>query len=391
MSLPKRVMSSAVICLGIAWGPVTADVMIEQKMDMEGRGNFANFSSSGIVKTYVSGMKSRTEENLKSNSRLMGFMAGDENGISISRLDKSVLWNLDPDKRQYREMTFEEMRSAMQQANQQMAKLQSSGALPVREEDCQWSDAHVNVDKTGEKKRFANVKAQKYLITATETCTVPSSGQVCKITWEMETWMAKRMPGARELNGYARALAGELGLDTVNSPAHGASVGMTSLFGDGWDDVQDEAAKLKGYPVKTVMEMKMGGKGCTSAGGQPIAMDSVWGNAVDAGVQAGARTAGYHAGSKVTQETVEAMGGGVAGSVAGSAIGAASGEVISGMLSHFGRKSKKPKPQAQEQATTDPASGSAVLYRVSTELTAVDDGRIPADRFEVPAGWEKAR
>ncbi len=91
------------------------------------------------------------------------------------------------------------------------------------------------------------------------------------------------------------------------------------------------------------------------------------------------------------------MGGGVSGSIAGSAVGAATGEVVSGLLSHFGKKKKKPEPQpvpadpanAEFDAQGNPAAGSVVLFRISSELTEINDDRISADRFEVPAGWKK--
>ena len=171
-------------------------------------------------------------------------------------------------------------------------------------------------------------------------------------------------------------------------------------FEEGWEDALDEASDLKGYPVKTVMQMEMGGESCTTLSGQPIAMDDIWGSALEAGVNSGARTAGYHAGSKVTQEATQAMGGGVSGSIAGSAVGAASGEVVSGLLRHFGKKKKKPEPEpvpadptnTQANASADsealPAAGSVVLFRITSELTELNDDRIPLDRFEIPAGWD---
>jgi hypothetical protein len=83
------------------------------------------------------------------------------------------------------------------------------------------------------------------------------------------------------------------------------------------------------------------------------------------------------------------MGGGVGGSVAGSAVGAASGEIISGLFKRFGKKKKQPEPQPAPATPASPAAGSAVLFRITTELTDVNDDKIPAERFELPAGWKK--
>jgi len=58
-----------------------------------------------------------------------------------------------------------------------------AGALPVSEEECQWSDPEIDVRDTGERKRFANVKAKQQIITVQETCTVPDSSQTCVLKW----------------------------------------------------------------------------------------------------------------------------------------------------------------------------------------------------------------
>ena len=80
----------------------------------------------------------------------------------------------------------------------------------------------------------------------------------------------------------------------------------------------------------------------------------------------------------------------VGGSIAGSAVGAASGEVISGMLKHFGKKKKKPpEPEEQSAVAANPASGSAVLFRISNELISVSDKKIDPGQFDAPASWEK--
>jgi len=202
--------------------------------------------------------------------------------------------------------------------------------------------------------------------------------------------MAKRMPGEDEIRSFTTAMTEKMGMSEFAVGGGGASMGLMSMFKDGWDEVSDETAKLKGYPVKTVMQMEMGGEACTTVSGQPIALDDVWGNAMDAGINAGAQTAGYHAGSAVSREAAQAMGGGVGGSIAGSAVGAASGEVISGMLKHFSKKKKKPpEPEEQSAVAADPASGSAVLFRISNELISVSDRKIDPEQFDAPASWEK--
>jgi hypothetical protein len=372
-----------------------ADVTMQQRISVEAGGVMSFMSSESTVTNSISNDKSRSETKTESKSKLMGSFGGNLDTTSIMRLDKDLAWQLNPEKQQYSEITFEQMRAQMEQSMEQLEEMQQSGgagALPVSEEDCQWSDPKMDIKDTGEKQRFANVKAEQHIITVQETCTVPDSGQTCVLTWTMENWMARRMPGDDEAMAFNKILAEKLGTEDMMSGAQAASRPLMSMFKEGWEEALDEMSELDGYPVKTVMQMEIGGESCTATSGQPIAMDDIWNNALDAGIDAGAQTAGQHAGQKVAQEASEAMGDSVGGSVAGSAVGAASGEIIGGLLSKFGKRKKKPEPPpapAAAPADANPASGSVVLFRVSNELTGLDDDSIPAERFEVPEGWKK--
>jgi len=315
---------------------------------------------------------------------------------SIMRLDKDLIWELRPKKQQYSEMTFEQMREQMAQAMEQLKDVQesgSAGALPISEEDCQWSDPKFESIDTGEKKHFANVKAKQHIITIEETCTVPESGQTCVLTWTMENWMAKRMPGDEETIEFNKALAEKLGTEEMLAGAQAMSRALLSMFKSGWEEALDEMSELKGYPVKTVMQMEIGGESCTAMSGQPIAMDGLWNNALEAGVNSASQNAGYHAGQAISKETRDAMGNSVGGSVAGSAAGAASSELISGLFKKFGKRKKKTEPEPTATATAPAgapsATGSTVLFRVTTELISINDDRISQDQFELPSGWKK--
>jgi hypothetical protein len=308
------------------------------------------------------------------------------------RLDKQVIRQLVPDEEQYTEVSFEQIRAQIEESmagREEMKQSGESNDLPINEDDCTWSDASLDIQDTNEKQRFANVKAEQHIITMQETCKIPDSDQVCVMTWTVENWMARRMPGESELRAFQQSLAEKLGTDELMSGTQGSSA-MFGMFRDGWDTALDEAADLKGYPVKTVMQMEMGGENCTTASGQPIAMDEMWSNAVDAGMEAAAQTASQEAGQAIASETAETMGYSVGGSMAGSAVGAASGEILGGLFKGFGKKKKE--PEAEPAATTDvsvnAATESVILLRISTELLMVDVDSIPEQRFKLPAGWK---
>ena len=367
----------------------SADVTMEQRIEIQAGGAMSMLNSTTNVTTSVAGDKARSETVMKAKSGMMGRLMKAGNNTTITRLDKDLIWTMSPEKKQYSEMTFAQMRAQMDKSMKQLESMQGSGgsALPVSEEGCQWSPMVVNTDKTGEKEKFAGVKATQYIINVSRTCTDKTTKKACNITWTLDNWMAKRMPGDDEMADYTRAMAKKMGMEEFMAQGQGMSAGLMAMFGDGWGDVFEEADDLKGYPIKSVMSLEMGGENCTMAGGQTMAMDDMWGNAANAGLNAAVDSAAGHAGQAVGQEIAEHMGNSVGGSIAGSALGAASGELIGGLFNKF-KKKKKPAPKPA--ATAESASAASVaVFMIATEITSISDKSVASGQFEVPAGWKK--
>jgi hypothetical protein len=373
----------------LAAGSAAADITMKQHMEIQAGGAMSMMNSASTITISLAGDKSRSETVMEAKSGMMGRFMKNLNTTSITRLDKELIWSLVPDEKQYSELTFEQMRAQIEQSMEQLKSMQESGysTLPVSDDNCEWSPPVMNVDKTGEDARFAGVKADQHIISVHQTCTDPTTGKACEVTWSMENWMAKRMPGDDELLAFQKTVAEKMGADELMSQAQGMSGALLAMFADGWGDALDEAGDLKGYPVKTVMQLEMGGENCTTPSGQTMAMDDVWGNAANSGLNAAAGSAAYHTGSAIGAGVADAAGNSVGGSIAGAAIGAASREVVSGMFNKFRKKKKEPEPPTAEEA----GAASVALFRIVSELTSVSDDSVPGSQFEVPAGWEKIK
>lgn len=367
-------------------GSCWADVTLEQSVSLEGGGAMSVMNSTGTMTTAVSGKRGRTENRMESSSKLMKAFAKNVNTATIVLLEDEKMLNLMPEQQQYSEVTFEQMRQQMEKGMEQMEEMQAGGGLPVSEEECQWSETVLDVQKTRNSEKFAGIKARQSIITATQSCKVPDTDKSCDMKWTLEYWNAKKIPGEDEARAFQEGMAKAMGGDELLALAKVNTRGMMAMFKGGWEEVLSESGDLKGYPVKTVMSLEMGGEQCTTAGGQPIAMDGIWNEAGNAALDAAAGTAAGHAGSAIGQEAGKAVGNSVGGSVAGSAIGAASQKLIGGALGKF-RNRKKDKEAKPE--TANPAAGSVILFKVTTVLTSVDDKDIAAKAFEVPAGWQK--
>lgn len=363
-----------------------ADIMLKQSISIEASGAMSMMASQGTSTSYISGNRGRTENQMESQSKLMRKFAKNANTATIVLLGEDRMLTLMPEKQQYSEMSFQQMREQMEKAMTQMENMPNGGGLPVNEGDCQWSEPVLDIQKTGEKQKFAGVKAQQTIITASQTCKDPTSGKICDMTWNMEYWNAKRMPGKDEAQDFQQGMAKAMGGDQMLAMAKVSTRGLLSMFKKGWDDVLLESGSMKGYPVKTVMSLEIGGENCTTAAGQPIALDEMWGNAANAGMDAAAGTAAAHAGAEIGEQAAKTMGNSVGGSIAGSAIGAAGRELVSGAFSKFRKRKKKSEPVPQP---ANPAAGTVTLFKITTELTSISEDSVASNLFVVPSGWKK--
>ncbi len=376
-----------VIAVCIAQTPlVLADVTLHQNVTVSASGMMSMMGSSGTVTTVISGDHGRTENQMESTSSLMKKFAKNMNTATIVRLDDERMLNLAPEKKEYSEITFEELRAQMEKSMAEIEKMGDQGGLPVSDDECQWSAPDLTILESNEKEKFAGIKAEQTLISVTQTCTVPESGKSCDMTWNMEFWNAKRMPGGEEAAAFQKGMARAMGGDEALGLAQAQTRGLMAMFKKGWEDVLKESGKMEGYPVKTVMSLEMGGENCTTGAGQPIALDDVWSQAAEIGKDAAVYSAAGQAGSAAGNAAASSVGNGIGGSIAGSAVGAASREVVGSLFNKLRKKKETPEPVA---VTTPSASGSVTIFEITTELTGIDEKDVSDSLFVVPADWKK--
>jgi hypothetical protein len=367
--------------------PALADLSYSQKITVEAGGGMSMFASEGDVITQLAGDRARSDSSMKMQSKLMQMAAGSGDSANIIRLDKQLSWNLLPDKKQYTELTFAAARAQLQKSLDAMEESGGS-ALPVSDEGCQWSDSELEVEKPGDKEEIAGLSARKHVIRMRQTCTDPDSGKSCDMTWVMETWLAKKVPAEKEVRKFYENYAKAMNLGDTAKHMQGPAQAFMGMFGDNWEEVVDELEGLKGYPLRTVMQMGMGGEQCTMASGDPIALDDVWADASTSAYNAALGQAGYEAGSAVGRATGEALGNSIAGNIGGAAVGAAAGELIGGFTGMFKKKKKSEQPAAEAAPVSD-GNRQVTLFRITSEVTRWSEISIPAERFEEPVGWKK--
>ena len=363
--------SSFVCALGLT-ATAIADVTIEQELNVDAGGALSIAAMHGTTVTSITTDKSRTDNNIEFKSTVMRtFGGGVCNNTSIIRLDEERLIDIDHENKRYTEITFAQMRSQAEEAMQQMEEMSESEEaeqpanteLPVSEQNCEWTDSTVETIQTGERKKFAGLKAEQSITTATQICKDPETGKSCTLTWTLEQWLAKKAPGGDEVQAFWRSYAEKIGLKDIADQANMPSMTkLFSMYSQGWDEIEEQSGELQGYPVKTTMQLEIGGDECTTEQGEPISYENVFGDAMaDAAGEAAAVTIGDAAG------------------------GAVGGAIAKGLFSAFGKKKK-----AEPEPAAEPVAGSVRLFRFESEVTKIKTKAVPDDRFEVPAGFTLA-
>ena len=393
------ILLPAFVCLA-ASPAVLADIVVENTVSMDGIAGFSFMAMGGTSTQSLTADKSRTDSNMQFKSKLMNRFAGKSGNTSqIVRLDKGVVYDLQNSDRKYTEMTFEQMRAAMQQAMQQMDQAASQQAaaqqqqLPVDASACQMAATDVDARKTGEHATIAGYDTERATISVKQSCTDPETHKTCDMVFSIDNWLSPTAPGEEESRAFGLNYAKQVGLDAQELTAMQNRMQQAfSQYKGTWTEVMKKASEFQGYPLKSVVQISMGGPQCTTENGTQVAADPTFADAVDAGVQAGAGTATGAAASAVGQAAGQAAGNNVGGAVAGSAAGAFAGRLGQSLLAKLHKKDKPAEPAEVKPAASSEAaapSGMIRLFRVTTETTAIRSGPIPATTFEVPDGYTK--
>jgi hypothetical protein len=361
------ILPTAALVFGV-FSTVDADITTVQRYDVDTAGGLSMFATNGEIITSIAGDKSRTDTKIKVKSRVMRTLSiGGSDSTDIVRLDRDLTWQLDPKRNEYTELTFEQMRAQMAQGMNALEQMQQNpdqpaaesspqsgmAGLPVSEQNCQWTEAEVSIEHTGLKDTLLGMEAEQHIISVNQTCTDPESGKACDMTWSIEQWLVPENPGGQEALDFWSAYAGKMGLEELmGEQTRGGMQALFAMYQDGWDDLMDEAENLEGYPVRSIMQMEIGGDECTNAQGQPVSAD--------------------------------VAGSGISGDIAGSAAGAFGKKMAKGLFGKFKKKPAENAPPEQNQP-----GGPVQLFRTVTEVTAINTEPVDPAQFEIPPDWTR--
>jgi hypothetical protein len=363
----QKLGSTALVLMGgiLGFAAVTAraDITIERTTSVDGVGAMAFANMSGTSKTSISGDKSRTDSDMKMQSKIIGFLARNSLGPSaeIVLLDQDKLYHLNMNKKEYTEMSFEQLRAQLQKMSDQMnSSEQKQQPSAVDQSKCVWLPAKVDITRSGEKAQFAGYDAQRVTVTATQPCQDKDTGSICEIALVLDQWTSADFAQSSEARKFYTAYAAKMGLDPSNSQdVSERAKALFSQYKGVWTEVAAKMQSVKGYPVKSSFTLGLGGSKCKDSNSQSNSQDA-----------------------QASQADNNSTGpSGIAGAVVGK---------LGGLF-----KKKKDPADAPAESPAPAAApvvmppGDVALMTVSSQMVSVSTDAVSADAFAVPAGFKK--
>ncbi len=342
-----------VVCLvALVAGPAWADATIERYSRSEGFAGMGAFESTSIQTT--SATAQREESRIKFTGGFLSAiqkMAGFGDSVRITRLDREVVWTLDPEKKTYTEAPLT-AKGERDRSTPAQPRPKDKGKEKAEPSDVVITKNEFKVEKTGASKAINGFPCEEYLATWLLETLNQKTGETAKSLMTNHVWTTAETAEMRaahaEENAYSQAYLKKLGVQM--SPAE-AQKFLAGLGGVGDEEQQKalakvaaEFSKIRGYTIVSDLAWNAEGSGAESKEGAP-----------------------------------PKSGGGQSGGV---------GDVLGQLGKLFGggggQKSSEPAARGGQEK---PGS----LFTLYTEVRSIRTAPADPTRFEVPAGFTLKR
>ncbi len=259
-----------------------------------------------------------------------------DNDATIIDLGAQTITNVDFQKKTYSVMTFDQMKQALEAAQQ---KAGGSGTK---------MEFKVSVDSTGKTQQIAGLDS-KEMILKMEMQATDSKGSSGGMTITEDMWVASGVAGYGEIRDFYRRMAEKLSW----TPSGNMFMSNPDVA-KGMASAAKEMAKLDGVPVLQIITMGAPGQpgGATPAEAAPA------------------------------QEQPQAQPPSASG-----ALGGALGRL--GGFGGLGRKSAPKKEEPAPAAQSRPSAAPGTLIEMKTELSGFSTASVDDSQFQPPAGFKK--
>jgi hypothetical protein len=341
-----------------------ADVAVQEQSIFD----LSLIKAHGNSTELTSGDKQRRDSELHCEG-MMSLLCRNAQSGEIIRLDKDLTWMLDPKHKEYRESRFAtpaERQAAEAQVQATLEKIKQCPAprQPASAPDtskCQMSPPKIDAQVTDQHATFAGHDARLSQLSLTQSCHNPETGDTCDFLITLDSWLTQdEIAGVADRKAFREAHMRKLGLNDPNSGMQQQLRQFLAPYRDSLKELTAKADDFKGYPLKTAFRISFGGAQCAAAKNAPPS-------------GAGSAT--------VADGGTPAAGNSIPGGILGSAASAFGNKLAGGL---FSKKSAAPPPPA----AADTPPNMMQFAQVSVETTSITAAPIPAEQFDIPAGWK---
>jgi hypothetical protein len=232
-------------------------------------------AAEGVMIHRIQGEKKWDSSNLKFTGAVLSKLAGETETVTITRVDKGLTWALDTKKRSYSETPIKPLKMPAVEKPQREEKPEKPTVRITKSE--------FSVKKTGANETINGFPCEEYLVTwllemeDLETKALSHSTMMTNLWTTPETAVIRKVQS--EEQRFNRALAKLLGTEMSTEEAR--QMGMAAMAAmsrasqeeiqKGLVRVKNEMAKIKGYPIRTVIHWNSEGQGREGGGREDAA------------------------------------------------------------------------------------------------------------------------
>ena len=316
-----------------------AQVTYETKMTSRGFLGMGGFTATS--KTMIQGDARRGENQTQFTGTFMKHLSPKGTTIEITRLDKALFWNFNDKDKKYTELTFAEYKKLLEEGKMNMPMPEQPEEKKAEEQEYEWQEPVVKVKELGDSQKINNFSCKHFLVTVTTIGKHKATGKLDTLLVSADMFNSVNVGKAmKQISDFDLRLAEALGLTKADNMALQM---VAARYARQMKKLADEMRKIEGYPVRTEMLFTM---------------------------TTHAMAAQKPAEAKADEEEKPADVGDVKGALGGM----------------FGKKLKEIAKAKAAKSEEDP--NRKELFQSVHELIAISAGDIPADQFEVPAGFK---
>lgn len=221
-----------------------ADVTYKQKSTSSGLMGAMDIEMESTIMLKADGQ--RQESVMKFTGPMAQSMpkGGEEQHITITRLDKELIWDINVLEKTYTQMSFDEMRMMLEQgmAEGEKAPEESTGVK-----------FKIDVKKSGQKKKIGGYDCEEYVITMVGQGKDIMTGKAQEFEVQTHLWVTPEVKGYDQIKSYQKRMAQAMGWEGNFDPNMTQALAQ---YGMGGKELIKKMAEIKGFPMLTVTKMK---------------------------------------------------------------------------------------------------------------------------------------